>query len=49
MRIPTGKGYRIYFMIEEEEIILLLIGGDKSTQSADIEKANEYAKEFSNK
>ncbi len=49
MRIPTGKGYRIYFMIEEEEIILLLLGGDKSTQSADIEKANEYATEFSNK
>ncbi len=46
MRITTGKGYRIYFMVEENEIILLLLGGDKSTQSVDIEKANKYIKEF---
>jgi putative addiction module killer protein len=41
MRIPHGKGYRIYYKIVEKQVILLLIGGDKSTQEKDIEKAKE--------
>ena len=39
MRITHGKGYRIYNKIVEKQVILLLIGGDKSTQEKDIEKA----------
>ena len=34
-----GKGYRIYFKETDGKIIILLIGGDKSTQQKDIEKA----------
>ena len=39
MRIPHGKGYRSYYKIVEKQVILLLIGGNKSTQEKDIEKA----------
>jgi putative addiction module killer protein len=41
MRIPHGKGYRIYYKIVEKQVVLLLIGGDKSTQEKDIEKAKK--------
>ncbi|MGX2973717.1 type II toxin-antitoxin system RelE/ParE family toxin [Ursidibacter arcticus] len=39
MRIDTGKGYRIYYAQAGEIIYLLTNGGDKTTQQADIEKA----------
>ena len=39
MRIFIGKGYRVYFTIRAKKIILLLCGGDKSSQSRDIETA----------
>jgi len=48
LRVPTGPGYRIYFTKYKREIIILLIGGDKSTQSKDIKKANEILKEIEN-
>jgi len=41
LRINFAKGYRIYFKETDEKIIILLIGGDKSTQQKDIEKAKE--------
>lgn len=41
LRINFAKGYRIYFRIKDEKIILLLAGGDKSTQQKDIAKAKE--------
>jgi len=41
LKINYAKGYRIYFKETEGKIIILLIGGDKSTQQKDIEKANE--------
>lgn len=44
LRINFAKGYRIYFKEKEGKIILLLIGGDKSTQQKDIKKAKEIWK-----
>jgi len=45
LRLPFGPGYRIYYMWREDVLIILLIGGDKSTQSRDIAKAKALAKE----
>jgi len=41
LRINISKGYRVYFTNEENLLLILLIGGNKSTQSKDIEKAKE--------
>jgi len=41
LKINYAKGYRVYFKEKNRKIILLLIGGDKSTQQRDIEKAKE--------
>lgn len=48
MRIDYGPGYRLYYMNVNGEVIFLLIGGDKSTQQRDIEKAKELKKELNN-
>lgn len=39
-----AKGYRVYFKEKDGKIIVLLFGGDKSTQQSDIEKAKEIWK-----
>jgi putative addiction module killer protein len=44
LRIFVGPGYRIYFTLRNNEIIILLCGGDKTTQHSDIKKAKELAK-----
>ena len=41
MRINYAKGYRVYFKEKESKIIILLIGGNKSSQQKDIEKAKK--------
>ena len=47
MRIPHGPGFRVYFGIDDEgDLIILLAGGDKSTQSGDIEKAKSYWQDY---
>lgn len=46
MRIPTGPGYRVYYMQAAEVVYLLLVGGDKSSQQIDIEKAQQMAVEI---
>ncbi len=43
LRIDYGPGYRLYFKRVGHEIVLLLCGGDKSTQSKDIERAKALA------
>ena len=45
MKIDFGPGYRVYFTTRGEEIIVLLCGGDKTTQQADIAEAKRLAKE----
>ena len=44
--IDYGPGYRLYFSWRGNELILLLIGGDKSTQQQDIAKAKQLNKEY---
>jgi putative addiction module killer protein len=44
MRIHYGAGYRLYFMQKGFEIVLLLAGGDKSTQTDDIQTALALAR-----
>lgn len=44
MRIFVGPGYRLYYTIRKHTIILMLCGGDKSTQEKDIQKAKKIAK-----
>ncbi|MBR4330328.1 MAG: type II toxin-antitoxin system RelE/ParE family toxin [Candidatus Riflebacteria bacterium] len=46
LRIHFGAGYRIYLIKEGETIIILLSGGDKSTQQSDIVRAKQIAKEL---
>lgn len=46
LRLTFGPGYRIYFMQRRERIILLLRGGDKSSQGRDIERAKRMASEL---
>jgi putative addiction module killer protein len=46
MRIDFGPGYRIYFMQRGAVLVILLAGGDKRTQDADIKRAMEIAKEW---
>ncbi|MFP3494354.1 type II toxin-antitoxin system RelE/ParE family toxin [Pseudomonas sp. SIMBA_059] len=49
MRIHYGPGYRVHFMRIGEVVYLLLIGGDKSTQQRDIQRAKQIADEFRKK
>ena len=46
MRVDMGAGYRLYYTMRGNELIILLVGGDKSTQQRDIVKAIEMAKEI---
>jgi putative addiction module killer protein len=47
MRIDHGPGYRVYFTRRGSLVILLLCGGDKRTQDADIKRAIEIAEDWS--
>lgn len=49
LRLKFGSGYRIYFSEIDNVIILLLCGGDKSTQDRDIKKAKEYLQIYKGK
>jgi putative addiction module killer protein len=43
LRIDYGAGYRVYYKDTGKEIIMLLCGGDKTTQQADIARARQIA------
>ncbi len=46
LRVNYAKGYRVYFKEKDGKIILLLIGGNKSTQQKDIAKAKEISEKL---
>ena len=46
MRIDYGPGYRVYFMQRGRLVVVLLAGGDKSTQARDIRQAKRVAGEW---
>jgi putative addiction module killer protein len=46
LRIDFGPGYRVYYTRRGNRLLLLLAGGDKSTQQSDIERAIELARGF---
>jgi len=48
MRINYAKGYRIYFKEKEDRLIILLIGGEKSSQQKDIKKAKDIWNKLKN-
>ncbi len=49
LRFSFGKGYRIYYTENRNKIILLINGGDKSTQNNDIKKAQELLNKWRSK
>lgn len=46
LKIDYGPGYRVYFFQHGGHYLLLLAGGDKSTQARDIKKAKQLAREY---
>ncbi|WP_263059731.1 type II toxin-antitoxin system RelE/ParE family toxin [Pectobacterium sp. F1-1] len=46
LRVDYGPGYRVYYAIEGDKIILLFTGGDKSSQSKDLDKAMQYWRDY---
>ena len=46
LKIDFGPGYRVYYTQRREQLLLLLIGGDKSSQVKDIAKAQQLAKDY---
>jgi putative addiction module killer protein len=46
LRMFFGPGYRVYFGEDEENIVVLLCGGDKGSQQQDIKKAQAYWQEY---
>lgn len=45
LRVEVGAGYRVYFTMRGGVVVVLLAGGDKSSQDADIRRAKKLAKE----
>lgn len=46
LKVDFGPGYRVYYSLRGTRLLLLLIGGDKASQSKDIQLAIELAKNF---
>lgn len=44
LRIDYGPGYRVYYVQRGDELIVLLVGGDKRRQSADVRRAHDLAR-----
>jgi putative addiction module killer protein len=48
LRVAFGPGYRVYFGQEGEWLVVLLCGGDKTSQDKDIERAKQFWEDFKN-
>lgn len=48
LRIQFGPGFRVYFGMADNQLVILLCGGDKSSQQQDIAAAQAYWKEYRN-
>ncbi|MGB0678420.1 MAG: type II toxin-antitoxin system RelE/ParE family toxin, partial [Polyangiales bacterium] len=48
LRVHDGPGYRVYFAVDGDVVVLLLCGGDKRSQESDIVRAKSYWKEYRN-
>lgn len=46
MRLDVGPGYRLYYFQHGDMLVVLLCGGDKSSQQADLERAVAYRQDF---
>lgn len=46
LRIPEGKGYRVYYGWDGDAVVILLCGGDKSSQKRDIDRAKRYWRQY---
>lgn len=46
LRLTYGPGYRVYYARRGNRVVLLLCGGDKSTQQSDITKADQLAADW---
>ncbi|EHQ51998.1 hypothetical protein ECTPHS_04853 [Ectothiorhodospira sp. PHS-1] len=46
LRIPHGPGYRVYYLNRGPIVVVLLCGGDKSSQPSDVEQAKAIAKQW---
>ena len=45
LRVNVGQGYRVYYTIRRQTVVILLCGGDKASQRRDIRQAQQMAKE----
>ena len=45
-RLMFGAGYRIYYALDGQTVLLLLLGGDKRTQQKDIKRAQQYWQDY---
>ncbi|MDO5356616.1 MAG: type II toxin-antitoxin system RelE/ParE family toxin [Conchiformibius sp.] len=48
MKIDVGQGYRLYYTIQGQIVIFMLMGGSKATQQADIARAKQMKQEMEN-
>lgn len=46
LRVDVGPGYRVYFVQRDGRLVVVLAGGDKSSQARDIQRAKQLAKEI---
>lgn len=46
LKINFGPGFRIYYLRDGKTVVILLVGGDKSSQKADIRDARDYAADY---
>lgn len=46
LKTDAGPGYRVYYLRDNREIVVLLCGGDKGSQTADILRAQAYAGDY---